>query len=193
MCRVLFAVLFFLMSQAVHAQAPFGLLEVPVGGDIQRKWDAVRQASVHDQESPKLLEFAKQFADLHGRTLVGHINRAVNLLIYARSDLAQWGEEDHWSPALETLETMAGDCEDYAVLKYTLLESHFLVRVVVGYNPIRHEDHAILMVLIDGEWFALNNSTNTLVWDGDMMWFQPKYSLSNKGAFALVSPKLAMK
>ena len=45
----------------------------------------------------------------------------MNFSIKPLSDLAQHGVDEFWSAPLETLSAEAGDCEDYALLKYFAL------------------------------------------------------------------------
>ena len=66
----------------------------------------------------QLVELGRQRA---GRARLGEINRAVNLSIKATSDWSQYGVDDFWSAPLATIEKGAGDCEDYAILKYLAL------------------------------------------------------------------------
>ena len=65
-------------------------------------------------------------------------------------------QDDIWSLPDETLESMKGDCEDYALLKYTLLEQSGVsvqnLSIAVVYVPSSNEDHAVLLVK--------NNETN---------------------------------
>ena len=56
-----------------------------------------------------------------GRARLGAINRAINLSIRPMSDWVRHGVDDFWSAPLATLEAGAGDCEDYALLKYIAL------------------------------------------------------------------------
>lgn len=192
MRAVLLVLLLLLFSQTAHAQTkPFGLDELPIQtGNVRLNWDAVREASRQDGQSRELLVFKKQFEGLSGRSLVGHVNRAVNQLLRPASDLAQWGVPDHWSPALETLSQKAGDCEDYAILKYAVLKL-FLptssLKLVIGHDPILESDHMLLLAWIEGKWLALNNSTNTLVKDVRVspQRFKPMFSLTEEGAFQL--------
>src|SRR5262249_56093890 len=69
----------------------------------------------------RLLQLVELGRRHEGRARLGEINRAVNLSIRATSDLSQYGVDDFWSPPLATLEKGAGDCEDYAILKYLAL------------------------------------------------------------------------
>jgi predicted transglutaminase-like cysteine proteinase len=57
------------------------------------------------------------------RIQLGKINRAVNLAIRPASDWAQYGTADFWASPLQTLGSGAGDCEDYAIVKYVVLRA----------------------------------------------------------------------
>src|SRR5436190_597567 len=96
-----------------------------------------------------------------GRARLGEINRAVNLSIKPMSDLAQYGVADFWSAPLATLTVGAGDCEDYAVVKYVVLreigiDPDDLQLVIVG-DIKRKAVHAVVAVRLDEEWLILDN------------------------------------
>src|SRR5436190_707965 len=82
-----------------------------------------------------------------GRARLGEINRAVNLSIKPVSDLAQYGIADYWSAPLATLGVGAGDCEDYAVVKYAALRELGVdpddLRLVVVSDIKRKTLHAV--------------------------------------------------
>ena len=85
-----------------------------------------------------------------GRARLGEINRAVNLSIKPVSDLAQYGIADYWSAPLATLGVGAGDCEDYAVVKYAALRELGIdpddLRLVVVSDIKRKTLHAVVAV-----------------------------------------------
>jgi predicted transglutaminase-like cysteine proteinase len=102
-----------------------------------------------------------------GRAWLGEINRAVNLSIKPVSDWVQHGVADFWSAPLATLRTGAGDCEDYAIVKYVALrESGILpddLRLVIVRDIKRKTDHVVLAVRHDAEWLILDNRTLIMV------------------------------
>ena len=69
-----------------------------------------------------------------GRARLGEINRAVNLSIRATSDLSQYGVADFWSAPLATIEKGAGECEDYAILKYLAYWLQSLVALILRFT-----------------------------------------------------------
>src|SRR5262245_29519762 len=112
----------------------------------------------------QIVELGRQRA---GRARLGEINRAVNLSIRAASDWTQYGVDDFWSPPLATLEKGAGDCEDYAILKYLALRETGIspddLRLLIVSYPRRRTMHVVLAVQLDEEWLLLDNLTMVMV------------------------------
>ena len=55
------------------------------------------------------------------RRQIHMVNEFFNRNVLYGSDPALWDVPDHWATPLETLGKAAGDCEDYAIAKYTSL------------------------------------------------------------------------
>lgn len=70
------------------------------------------------------------------------INTWTNRNVVFISDQAHWGVPDYWQTPRETLTTLTGDCEDYAIFKYYTLISWGTpaedVQIWYGYEPIAH-------------------------------------------------------
>lgn len=49
------------------------------------------------------------------------VNDFVNARIFFDDDIGIWGRSDYWATPLETIGQGAGDCEDFAILKYVSL------------------------------------------------------------------------
>src|ERR671935_1137679 len=126
----------------------------------------------------QLVELGRQRA---GRARLGEINRAVNLSIRATSDWTQYGVDDFWSAPLATIEKGAGDCEDYAILKYLALREAGIssddLRLLIVNYPRRRTIHAILAVRLDGEWLLLDNLTMVMVNSLEATQYQPLIAL----------------
>jgi predicted transglutaminase-like cysteine proteinase len=92
---------------------PFGLNAVPVAAaELLTKWTSVEvdirvesEILAHCRENPEhcpsaartFLAIVAEGRAHTGRARIGVINRAINLAIRAKSDLAQWGVEDRWT------------------------------------------------------------------------------------------------
>ena len=119
-----------------------------------------------------------------GRARLGEINRAVNLSIKPVSDLAQYGITDFWSTPLATLSLAAGDCEDYAILKYLLLREIGIdlddLQLVIVQDIKRKIAHAVVAVRLDKEWLILDNRTLVMV-NGVESQYYPLFVLDYRG------------
>jgi predicted transglutaminase-like cysteine proteinase len=184
----------------------FGLDTEPVfGGALPEKWRRVEARITRDREAiaqcrvshscsapaQKLIDLSLEGAGRSSRARVGLINRAVDLAIRPVSDEKQWGVPDRWSDPFETLISERGDCEDYAILKYTaLLEAGFpkeALKIVVWKNRWPEEDHAVLAVRVDNQWLILDNLTLALVRDTDVRRVIPEFVLDGQGVRRLIS------
>jgi len=126
----------------------------------------------------QIVELGRQGA---GRARLGEINRAVNLSIRATSDWTQYGVDDFWSAPLATLEKGAGDCEDYAILKYLALREAGIspddLRLLIVSYPRRRTIHAVLAVHFDEEWLLLDNVTMVMVNSAEATQYLPLIAL----------------
>ena len=98
------------------------------------------------------------------------------------TDLAQWGVPDHWSSPLETFTTGRGDCEDYAIAKYVALMQAGIaekdVRLIILHDLAVGENHAVVAVRLNDEWFVLDNRRLTIVADIDVPRVVPLFLLA---------------
>ena len=184
-----------------HIDASFRFNVLPVkSGGVLAKWSGVLAAMRTESEvyahcrtnlatcpaaAKKFLAIVDQGRALSGRARIGVINRAVNLAIIATSDMAQWGVEDRWSPPLETFSTGKGDCEDYAIAKYSALIEAGIdaadVKLMIVRNTAANEDHAVTAVRLDGSWIILDNRWLRLVEDTAMVQAVPLFALGAEG------------
>jgi predicted transglutaminase-like cysteine proteinase len=141
----------------------------------------------------QLVELGRQRA---GRARLGEINRAVNLSIRATSDWSQYGVDDFWSAPLATIEKGAGDCEDYAILKYLALREAGInpddLRLLIVSYPRRRTIHAILAVRLDGEWLLLDNLTMVMVNSLEATQYQPLIALDYHAITTFAAGPLAL-
>jgi predicted transglutaminase-like cysteine proteinase len=93
-----------------------------------RAWDSDRMLSAARKLGPQAvaavaaLQSGMQTAgDGEERAKLQAINQFFNRRVRSADDLELWGEVDHWSSPLETLNKGAGDCEDFAIGKYFAL------------------------------------------------------------------------
>ena len=159
------------------AREPFGLASEPTEGNVfAARWRRVesdlrtelQSVALCRAEPEKCSPGTRRFIAIvdtarqrEGRTLIGEINRAINLAIRPMSDTAQHGIADAWTAPLKTLATGTGDCEDYAIAKFAALrEAGFAasdLRLIVVHEPGSEFKHAVASVRLDGDWLILDN------------------------------------
>jgi predicted transglutaminase-like cysteine proteinase len=168
--------------------------------DISAKWADLQSRIQSEQEtlaacradSANCPAAARQFLQIvelgrqrQGRARLAEINRAVNFSIRPASDWGQHGVADFWSAPLATLRTGAGDCEDYAVLKYLALREAGIapddLRFLIVYYPRRRTNHAVIAVHLGEEWLILDNSTLIMVNSSDARHYRPLFVLDHRG------------
>ena len=198
-------------TEAPAAAEPFGLAAVPVvSGQILTKWSGVEadirsdnevldRCRANEEQCPaaarNFLAIIAEGRAQSGRARIGVINRAINFAIRPMSDLAQWGVPDRWSSPLETFSTGRGDCEDYAIAKYVALMQAGIaaedLRLVIVHDLAVGENHAVVAVRFDDEWFVLDNRWLTLVADVEVPRTVPLFVLDHDGVKEFASVALS--
>jgi predicted transglutaminase-like cysteine proteinase len=167
--------------------------------DLLAKWAEVQSRIQFEQETLaacrldegncpaaalRFLSIVKLGRQQRGRAQLGEINRAVNLSIKPVSDLAQYGIADFWSAPLATLSVAAGDCEDYAILKYIVLREIGIdlddLQLVIVQDTKRKTVHAVVAVRLNEEWLILDNRTLVLVNTIESQYY-PLFVLDHRG------------
>lgn len=111
---------------------------------------------------------------------------AVNLYVNSRvrfvEDRVQYGVEDRWSPAAETLSRGRGDCEDFAIAKLAMLRrAGFAERdlyLVIARDLVRRQDHAIAVARANGRLWVLDSGTDQLLDSADVQDYRPVMTFS---------------
>jgi len=185
-----------------RSDEPFGLAAAAVTkGAVLEKWLNLER-QVGDErlvlrlceenrascQSPAALEFLSIVDSGRiraGRARLGEINRAVNLKLRPKSDLALYGEDDVWSAPLATFAIGAGDCEDYAIAKFVALQEAGVspddLRIVILRDDRREEDHAVVAARLDGNWLMLDNRHMVMVEDQQMRHYRPIFLVDGAG------------
>ncbi len=101
------------------------------------------------------------------------------------SDWAQYGYADYWASPLQTLTSRAGDCEDYAILKYVVLR-HLGVttadlRLVIVRDTSLEAEHAILVVHQEKKWVILDNRTMAMLNAEQVRHYDPLFAMNDTG------------
>ncbi|HJZ22458.1 MAG TPA: transglutaminase-like cysteine peptidase [Bradyrhizobium sp.] len=187
---------------AGRSAEPFGLLAATLfDGGLRAKWldvehhldDERVQLALCDGDRERcvsaaalrLLDIVDTARLRDGRARIGEINRAINLAIRPMSDFAQYGRIDVWTSPLVTFAHGAGDCEDYAIAKYTALQLAGIaaedLRIVIMRNTLNGEDHAVAAARLDGHWLTLDNNRMAMIEDADLRNYRPTFVIDQRG------------
>ena len=113
------------------------------------------------------------------------------MTIKPASDWAQYGDADYWASPLQTLGSGAGDCEDYAILKYVALRELGAdpddLRVVIVRDDKRLIEHAVLAVRSERKWLVLDNRTMAILNTEDVRNYRPLFALNSARALAVAA------
>jgi predicted transglutaminase-like cysteine proteinase len=148
-------------------------ISVPADDSILRKWDALRSSLdvEHETVEPSL-------------DAVARFNEQINRdALYVSEPLGL----DVWQTPAQTMTSLTGDCEDFAILKYAVMKRSGLpeaaMRVVLGQIKALsgNLDHAWLAVWLEGAWRVLDCKFDQLIEPADYInWLPLKAAWSDQ-------------
>jgi predicted transglutaminase-like cysteine proteinase len=128
-------------------------------------------------------EFLKGLRGLSPLEQVAAVHADVNRVRWI-DDRANYGVSDYWATPDEFF-VRGGDCEDYAFAKYDTLKRLGFppgqMRILVLNDLKMHEPHAVLMVLIDGRLWSLDNNLRNIFPVDAIRHYEPIYSINETG------------
>ena len=134
----------------------------------------------------RLLSIVELGRKRNGLARLGWINRAINLAIRPMSDWAQYGYAQFWASPLQTLTSGAGDCKDYAIVKYAALRKLGIspadLRLVIVRDNSRQAEHEILAVRYGQKWLILDNLTMAMLDAQEIRNYYPLFVMDYRGA-----------
>jgi len=129
------------------------------------------------------------------------INNFFNQKINFAEDIDLWGQSDYWATPLESLGRQAGDCEDYAIAKYTFLKilnvSNDKLRLTYVRAEITNQDRKVVVAHMVLSYYATPQS-EPLILDSLMPEIKPSssrpdltpiFSFNDKGLWVGTSSK----
>lgn len=114
------------------------------------------------------------------KSMAKSVNNLVNQKRYI-TDSKNWGKSDYWATPVEFLQR-GGDCEDFAIMKYTALRSLGVpeerLRIAIVQDTKKNIPHAVLVVYTEAGAYILDNQIKTLVSTSSGSRYQPIYSIN---------------
>jgi predicted transglutaminase-like cysteine proteinase len=113
---------------------------------------------------------------------MAQVNAFVNKYPYVE-DIVNWGLEDYWETVYEFQRKNSGDCEDYAIAKYTSLRAlgvpadEMRIEIVQDLN-LGGVIHAILIVFADKQVYVLDNQIKQVMLAVNIYHYKPIYSIN---------------
>lgn len=180
--------------------APEGLLWQkwrPVEKAIETELGVISRCQVAPQECPtgaagKFNTIVTEALRFGRRTMLGIVNREVNLSIAYTSDSRQYGVDDYWATPFESLGSGKGDCEDYAIAKLAVLRAAGWpvddLRIVVLRDSLFRDFHAVAAVRDNGSWWILDNRTMAVIEDVKLAHYRPLFVVDASSVRQMTRP-----
>ena len=162
-----------------------GYKVVQASFDAQPQWKRVmQQAAARSTKAPAPWHsLVSGLRGKHPLRQLDAVNRYFNRIPYAE-DSAVYGTADYWATPEEFMRRNVGDCEDYAIAKYTVLRalgwSADALRIVVIRDHKYRVNHAVLAANLSGQWHYLDNRATRVLELRDVPFYQPVYALNEK-------------
>jgi predicted transglutaminase-like cysteine proteinase len=139
-------------------------------------------------EMNEWMQLVAQLSALPLRDKIVRANAVLNSVPYVLST-RNWGRPMYWEAPLEFL-AYGGQCQDYAIAKYMALRGvpADLMRIVVLRATARGEDHAVLVVNVDGEALMLDNMRTGVISANAESSYRPYYSINEIGWWQHIRP-----
>jgi predicted transglutaminase-like cysteine proteinase len=130
----------------------------------------------------KWMKFLAKIKDKRRLTQVKAVNKDMNRAKYIVGK-NNWGKKDYWA-SIGQFMARFGDCEDYAIAKYLSLRklcfTNEQVRVVAVKELNLKVGHAILVVILDGKYYVLDNQIKRVVEAKSVKHYQPVFSINTE-------------
>ena len=139
-------------------------------------------------------EWQENLRDIRGdslKSMAARVNDLVNEKRYIL-DSKNWGKSDYWATPVEFLER-GGDCEDFAIMKYTALRSMGVpedrLRLAIVQDTKKNIPHAVLVVYTEQGAYILDNQIKRLISAKSGTRYRPIYSINRTAWWLHSAPK----
>lgn len=142
-------------------------------------------------------ELSKFRQDLQGlknlplNQMVTRVNSMMNAKRYV-ADSANYGQNDYWATPVEFMKR-GGDCEDYAIAKYTALRALGVpenrLRIAIVQDMQKNIPHAVLIVYTDQGAMILDNQIKTAKRADSIKHYKPIFSINQNAWWLHTAPR----
>lgn len=150
------------------------------------KFDAALNTASGQEKMQDFLRQLSVYRDQPLEDMVIGVNALLNKVRYI-SDNANYGKSDYWATPIEFL-TRGGDCEDYAIAKYTALRilgvPEERMRLMILQDMQKNIPHAVLVVYTDNGPMILDNQIKAATRADSISHYKPIFSI-NRSAWWL--------
>lgn len=153
-------------------------------------------ASLNDPAAKgHILKLRQDLAQLEGLPLdkmATRVNSMMNQTQYV-TDKRNYGTNDYWATPVEFL-TRGGDCEDFAIAKYTALKALGVpenrLRIAIVQDQQKNIPHAILIVYTDKGAMVLDNQIKTAKNVNSVKHYKPIFSINQNAWWLHTKPDM---
>lgn len=188
----------FCLAGEVRAEAPppvvvtgaatppelFGTVALPVRAE--RFLDGWERARRDASGAPQLAALIAPARNLSRDRQIAFVQAAVHRQVRWRSDATEWGRQDYWASAAETLARGAGDMEDRAIVKMQALKSLGVaprdLYMTMGRDPVGGPV-TVLVVRSGPDYLVLDDSGGAPFATSRRPDFQPMITLGHGGSW----------
>ncbi|MGH9207241.1 MAG: transglutaminase-like cysteine peptidase, partial [Acidimicrobiales bacterium] len=154
------------------------------------RWDRERTAAAlctqdraTECEPSQWRQTVERLKPLELKIKLATVNTLINRFPY-RSSAANWSLPNYWETPFEFFRK-SGQCQDYAITKFMLLReagvSNDQMRIVVLRDTRLGEDHAVVVVYVEGRALMLDNQIPEVVPVDGVRHYRPYYSINETG------------
>jgi predicted transglutaminase-like cysteine proteinase len=108
------------------------------------------------------------------------------------SDSDNYGQTDYWATPIEFFQR-GGDCEDYAIAKYTALRMLGVpenrLRIAIVQDMQKNIPHAVLIVYTDQGAMVLDNQIKSTISADNVRHYKPIFSINQDAWWLHTKPK----
>lgn len=155
------------------------------------RFDATLNNSYGQQSMNKFRAQLETYKDLPLHKMASKVNDLVNQVRYV-TDSRNYGKTDYWATPVEFFEK-GGDCEDYAITKYTALRALGVpenrLRIAIVQDLQKNIPHAILIVYTDNGAVVLDNQIKTMTSADRISHYKPIFSINRTAWWLHTKPK----